>query len=58
MGTVLSDLHEFFEKMGADELRKRGECDDKPLRMVKTILYEICRFKARHPLIPLSYTSL
>jgi len=45
VGDVLLKTHDFFEKIGADELRKRGEDDDKPLRMVKTILYEICRYK-------------
>jgi len=45
VGDVLLKIHDFFEKIGADDLRKRGEDDDKPLRMVKTILYEICRYK-------------
>ena len=33
----------FFHSLGVDEIRRRGQCDDKPLRMVKTILHEVCK---------------
>lgn len=28
-----------------DEIRRRGQEDDKPLRMVKTVLHELCKLK-------------
>ena len=41
--TLLGDVHAFFHSLGVDEIRRRGQCDDKPLRMVKTILHEVCK---------------
>lgn len=35
--------------LGVDEIRRRGAEDDKPLRMVKTILHELCKLKVREP---------
>eukprot|EP00210_Caulerpa_lentillifera_P009280 g8845.t1 len=42
---VIVEIHDFFSKLHPDELRRRGEEDDKPLRMIKTILYELCKYK-------------
>ncbi|GMH42322.1 hypothetical protein BSKO_10241 [Bryopsis sp. KO-2023] len=42
---LMGDIHLYFTALGADEIRKRGEEEDKPLKMVKTILHEICRHK-------------
>ena len=35
MPALLLAVHAFFEALGADEIRRRGGRDDKPLRMVK-----------------------
>lgn len=40
-------MHDFFMALGVDEIRKRSSLDDKPLRMVKTILHELCKMKVR-----------
>lgn len=40
MGLLLS-IHKFFDKLGAEEIRRRGAREDKPLRMVKTVLHEV-----------------
>lgn len=42
---LMLNIHEFFTGLGVDEIRRRGACDDKPLRMVKTLLHEICKIK-------------
>ncbi|KAK9814323.1 hypothetical protein WJX72_004049 [[Myrmecia] bisecta] len=42
---VLLSIHSFFMGLGVDEIRRRGAEDDKPLRMVKTILHELCKLK-------------
>lgn len=42
---MIVEIHDYFSKLHPDELRRRGEEDDKPLRMIKTILYEICKHK-------------
>ena len=47
MAAVLLAVHDFFQQLGIDEIRRRGNSDDKPLRMVKTLLHEICKRKAR-----------
>lgn len=41
--TLLADVHDFFHSLGVDEIRRRGQADDKPLRMVKTILHEVTK---------------
>ncbi|PRW20522.1 microtubule associated isoform A [Chlorella sorokiniana] len=43
LGALLFNLHDFFLFLGVDEIRKRSSSDDKPLRMVKTILHELCK---------------
>ena len=42
---LLLAIHGFFEGLGVDEIRRRGAADDKPLRMVKTLLHELCKRK-------------
>ncbi len=43
LSALLFTLHDFFLCLGVDEIRKRSSSDDKPLRMVKTILHELCK---------------
>jgi hypothetical protein len=38
---LLLSIHEFFEALGGEEIRRRGAREDKPLRMVKTVLHEV-----------------
>lgn len=45
LAALLFSLHDFFMFLGVDEIRKRSSSDDKPLRMVKTILHELCKIK-------------
>lgn len=42
---LLMSIHDYFMGLGVDEIRRRGADDDKPLRMVKTILHELCKLK-------------
>ena len=44
---VMAAIHEFFVGLGVDEIRRRGAADDKPLRMVKTLLHELCKHEVR-----------
>ena len=43
VGALLLDIHDFFLFLGVDEIRRRSGVEDKPLRMVKTILHELCK---------------
>ena len=36
-------VHRFLDELGVDEVRQRGAADDKPLRMVKTLVHEMCK---------------
>ena len=40
---LLLNIHDFFMFLGVDEIRRRSSSDDKPLRMVKTVLHELCK---------------
>lgn len=40
---LLLCLHDYFMFLGVEEIRKRSAAEDKPLRMVKTILHQICK---------------
>ena len=40
---ILLCLHDYFMFLGVEEIRKRSAAEDKPLRMVKTILHQICK---------------
>ena len=42
---VLMAVDEFFRQLGLAEIRTRSARDDKPLRMVKTLLHELCKKK-------------
>lgn len=42
---VLQAIHAFFQGIGPEEVRKRSAREDKPLRMVKTVLHELCKLK-------------
>lgn len=46
LNELLLGIHSFFMGLGVDEIRRRGAEDDKPLRMVKTVLHELCKLKA------------
>ena len=48
---LLMSVHDYFMGLGVDEIRRRGAEDDKPLRMVKTILHELCKLKVCNPII-------
>lgn len=43
--SLLLNIHDFFLFLGVDEIRRRSGADDKPLRMVKTILHELCKMQ-------------
>lgn len=43
VGALLLAIHHFLAGLGAEEIRRRGSEDDKPLRMVKTVLHEVCK---------------
>uniref|UniRef100_A0A7S0RW58 TOG domain-containing protein n=1 Tax=Chlamydomonas leiostraca TaxID=1034604 RepID=A0A7S0RW58_9CHLO len=45
--SLLLAIHAFFDALGGEELRRRGAREDKPLRMVKTVLHEVCRLKGQ-----------
>ena len=40
---VVMCVHRFLDELGVDEVRQRGAADDKPLRMVKTLVHEMCK---------------
>ncbi|KAK9795603.1 hypothetical protein WJX73_007429 [Symbiochloris irregularis] len=43
MEELLMGVHGFLDSLGVDEVRQRGAQDDKPLRMVKTLVHELCK---------------
>lgn len=43
ISALLLSLHDYFMFLGVEEIRKRSAAEDKPLRMVKTILHQICK---------------
>ena len=45
-------VHRFLDELGVDEVRQRGAADDKPLRMVKTLVHEMCKCLVRAQLGP------
>jgi cytoskeleton-associated protein 5 len=47
VSAVLLSIHSYFEDLGVEEIRARGAREDKPLRMVKTILHELCKLLGR-----------
>jgi hypothetical protein len=40
---LLLDLHRYFSTLGAAEVRRLSNNNDKPLRMVKTMLHTLCK---------------
>ncbi|KAL2464827.1 Protein MOR1 [Forsythia ovata] len=40
---ILQSIHIYLQELGMDEIRKRAGADDKPLRMVKTVLHELVK---------------
>lgn len=51
---LLCSIHKFFEELGAEEVSRRHNTDDKPYRMVKTILHEVGTSAAAQLLSPAS----
>ncbi|KAG2491479.1 hypothetical protein HYH03_010264 [Edaphochlamys debaryana] len=45
VGEVLVHIHNYMQSLGADEVRRRSSLEDKPLRMVKTMLHELCKHR-------------
>ncbi|XP_020695563.1 protein MOR1 isoform X2 [Dendrobium catenatum] len=42
---VLHIIHVYLQELGMEEIRKRAGADDKPLRMVKTVLHELVKLR-------------
>ncbi|KAK6149884.1 hypothetical protein DH2020_017409 [Rehmannia glutinosa] len=42
---ILRSIHIYLQELGMDEIRKRAGADDKPLRMVKTVLHELVKLR-------------
>ncbi|CAJ1976721.1 unnamed protein product [Sphenostylis stenocarpa] len=42
---ILQSIHLYLQDLGMEEIRKRAGADDKPLRMVKTVLHELVKLR-------------
>ncbi|GBG84830.1 hypothetical protein CBR_g39205 [Chara braunii] len=42
---LLQSIHDYLQELGLDEIRRRAGADDKPLRMVKTVLHELVKLQ-------------
>ncbi|CAI0393663.1 unnamed protein product [Linum tenue] len=42
---ILQSIHIYLQELGMEEIRKRAGADDKPLRMVKTVLHELVKLR-------------
>ncbi|KAL1343695.1 protein MOR1 isoform X1 [Arachis hypogaea] len=42
---ILQSIHLYLQDLGMEEIRRRAGADDKPLRMVKTVLHELVKLK-------------
>ncbi|XWS11460.1 hypothetical protein CRYUN_Cryun37aG0000100 [Craigia yunnanensis] len=42
---ILQSIHVYLQEMGMEEIRRRAGADDKPLRMVKTVLHELVKLR-------------
>ncbi|KAI8567609.1 hypothetical protein RHMOL_Rhmol02G0135000 [Rhododendron molle] len=42
---ILQSIHIYLEDLGMEEIRRRAGADDKPLRMVKTVLHELVKLR-------------
>ncbi|KAH9313886.1 hypothetical protein KI387_022513, partial [Taxus chinensis] len=40
---LLESIHQYLQELGMEEIRRRAGADDKPLRMVKTVLHELVK---------------
>ncbi|XP_065847953.1 protein MOR1 [Euphorbia lathyris] len=40
---ILQSIHVYLQELGMEEIRRRAGADDKPLRMVKTVLHELVK---------------
>ena len=40
---LLLVIHEYFSGLGVDEIRRRGAQDEQSLKMVKTLVHELCK---------------
>lgn len=45
---LLKVVHHYFMSLGVDEIRRRGVESEKSLRMVKTMVHELCRLLVSH----------
>ncbi|EFJ44246.1 microtubule organizing protein mora [Volvox carteri f. nagariensis] len=45
VGNVLVHIHRYMQDLGTEEVRRRSSNEDKPLRMVKTMLHELCKHR-------------
>ncbi|KAL8152166.1 hypothetical protein V2J09_009926 [Rumex salicifolius] len=42
---ILQSIHVYLQELGMEEIRRRAGADDKPLRMVKTVLHELVKLQ-------------
>lgn len=42
---ILQSIHLYLQELGMEEIRRRAGADDKPLRMVKTVLHELVKLR-------------
>ncbi|GMP72550.1 hypothetical protein CsSME_00030538 [Camellia sinensis var. sinensis] len=42
---ILQSIHIYLQELGMEEIRRRAGADDKPLRMVKTVLHELVKLR-------------
>ncbi|CAH2059231.1 unnamed protein product [Thlaspi arvense] len=42
---LLQSIHVYLQDLGMEEIRRRAGADDKPLRMVKTVLHELVKLR-------------
>lgn len=42
---MLQSIHIYLQELGMEEIRRRAGADDKPLRMVKTVLHELVKLR-------------
>uniref|UniRef100_A0A7N1A6B8 TOG domain-containing protein n=1 Tax=Kalanchoe fedtschenkoi TaxID=63787 RepID=A0A7N1A6B8_KALFE len=42
---ILRSIHVYLQELGMEEIRRRAGADDKPLRMVKTVLHELVKLR-------------
>ncbi|XP_073114484.1 protein MOR1 isoform X2 [Elaeis guineensis] len=42
---ILHSIHVYLQELGMEEIRRRAGADDKPLRMVKTVLHELVKLR-------------